>query len=113
MRRVMINVSVAWRCLAPQVLAATAAWEEVQTAALTSWFLARWWIVSQKKVCVFTQEYNHVAENIKFFIVEENTGTNMSYSVTHLYLEEVHSSIKIKSQTSLKCSLVDCNKLLV
>lgn len=25
MRRVMINVSVAWRCLAPQVLAATAA----------------------------------------------------------------------------------------
>lgn len=47
---VMINVSVAWQCLAPQVLAATAAWEEVPTAARTSWYLARWWTVSRKKV---------------------------------------------------------------
>lgn len=53
MCRVIINVSVAWRCLAPQVLAATAVWEEVLTAARTSWFLVQWWTVSQRKVCVF------------------------------------------------------------
>lgn len=38
----MINLSVAWQHLALQVLAVTAAWEEVLTAAQTSWSLAQW-----------------------------------------------------------------------
>lgn len=49
---VIVNVSAAWQRLAPQVSAATAAWEEVRTAAQTSWCLARWWTASQRKVCV-------------------------------------------------------------
>lgn len=43
---------MAWRCLAPQVSAATAAWEEALTAAQTSWCLAQWWTASQRKVSV-------------------------------------------------------------
>lgn len=49
---VIINVSVAWRCLAPQVWAVTVASEEALTAAQTSWFLVQLWTVSQKRVCL-------------------------------------------------------------
>lgn len=79
---VIINVSVAWQCLAPQVLAVTAAWEEALTAAQTSWYLARWWTVSQKKVRVFVcWRKNKVM--FMFLWWRRILPVNNSYSITN------------------------------